>query len=276
MKLDIYGSRRKILFVEGTEESLDKPLYGILFPEVTVVPKGNCRDVERSTIGVKSSANLHWACAYGLIDADGRENELKELIAEGICAIECYSVESLYYHPEMIKIISQRVSVLDGSDPDARTNNAITAALKAIHRHRDRLCARVATRKLHELVLSSTPGPNEVVSGNDVSIVLPVSNFISREFLLFDTAIANSDYQKLVQRYPLRETPALSEVASQMGFRTRKEYEAAVLKACGDEEGIRSLVIGWLGPLSKMLGENQASNAEQDNVLDALKSTGDR
>jgi len=75
IKLDIYGARRRLLFVEGTEESLDKPLYGLLFPQITVVPKGNCREVERSTIGVRAAADLNWVHAYGLVDSDGRGHE---------------------------------------------------------------------------------------------------------------------------------------------------------------------------------------------------------
>ena len=42
LKRDLLGARRKILFVEGTESSLDKPLYSLIFPMVSVIPKGNC------------------------------------------------------------------------------------------------------------------------------------------------------------------------------------------------------------------------------------------
>lgn len=255
IKLDIYGSRRKLLFVEGTEESLDKPLYGILFPEITIVPKGNCREVERAVVGVRGAASLHWASAYGLIDADGREGEIAELLANGICATECYSVESLYYHPQMIRVIADRVATLDGSDPENRTQQAIASAIEAVRSERDRLCARVATRKLHESLLKSTPKPEDVVRGIDVSIDLPVSDVIHREFGLFDGYVTAGDYSQLIQRYPLRETPALTRISSALGFKTRKEYEAAVLKACSDDQDIRSLVIGWLGPLPGMLAD---------------------
>lgn len=263
IKLDIYGARRNLLFVEGTEESLDKPLYGVLFPDVSIVPKGNCRDVERSTVGVRGSAELHWASAYGLIDADGRDDDLEQLEAQGICAIDCYSVESLYYHPEMLGFVANRMAVVDGSDPAAKVQNAISTAIAAVEPHRDRLCGRVASRKLHEFVLSGSPNPEQVMSGNDVSLDIPVSNYIQSEFSIFDSSVNSGDYLRLVQRYPLRETPALAQVAAQLGFRTRKEYEAAVLKACSDDADIRQAVIGWLGALSRMLVESPIQDAEQ-------------
>jgi hypothetical protein len=39
LKRDLLGARRKMLFVEGTTRSLDAPLYSLLFPQVSVIPK---------------------------------------------------------------------------------------------------------------------------------------------------------------------------------------------------------------------------------------------
>lgn len=265
LKLDIYGSRRKVLFVEGTEESLDKPLYGILFPEVTVVPKGDCREVERATVGVRDASDLHWAEAYGLVDEDGREEGDRERFeGKGVYAIACYSVESLYYHPEMLDVISKRAASLHGSDPGERQSRAIAAAIKAVQEHRQRLCARVVARKTRESVLGQVPSPGQVVGGEDVSITIPVSTYLQRELSFFDRAVTYCDYIKLIQRYPLRETPALTQVAAQMGFRTRREYEAAVLKACSDDDKVRALVLGWLGKLGAVL--NDSGHAEPERI----------
>lgn len=263
IKLDIYGSRRKLLFVEGTEESLDKPLYGILFPDVTILPKGNCREVERSTIGVRNSEAHHWATAFGLVDADGRSDDVARLLEQGVCAIDCYSVESLYYHPGMFEYIARRVANVNGSDPADRVEKAVNAAIDSVRPHRSRLCARVASRKLHEFVLGSTPDPDQVITGNDVTLNIPVSSYIHNEFAIFDSSVEGKNYLKLVQRYPLRETPALARAAEQLGFRTRKEYEAAVLKACSDDARIRQAIIGWLGSLNQMLSDDRSSDAEQ-------------
>ena len=51
LKRDLLGARRKIIFVEGTECSLDKPLYSIIFPMASIIPKANCADVERAVLG---------------------------------------------------------------------------------------------------------------------------------------------------------------------------------------------------------------------------------
>jgi hypothetical protein len=60
------------VFVEGTEKSLDKPLYSLLFPNVAVIAKSNCRDVEVAVSGIRGAADLHWIHAFGIIDNDRR------------------------------------------------------------------------------------------------------------------------------------------------------------------------------------------------------------
>lgn len=254
IKLDILGSRRRILFIEGTKESLDKPLYGILFPDVTVVPKGNCREVEQSVVGVRNSADLHWAEAYGIIDNDGRSSEESGALKEkGIFAIDCYSIESLYYHPLVIELVANRMASIDGSDAIERIRNATASAIEQLEPHRDRLCRRIATRKLREFVSRNMPDTESITDRNDITIQVPISEFMQKEEAIFDEAISSGDYVSLLYRYPLRETPALGNIAKNLGFCNRKQYEAAVLKMCSDDVDSRDVILGLLGDISESL-----------------------
>ena len=65
LKRDILGARRRILFVEGTANSLDLPLYGALFPELSVIPKGSCDEVIRAVKGLRGSYEHHHVEAIG-------------------------------------------------------------------------------------------------------------------------------------------------------------------------------------------------------------------
>lgn len=64
IKKDILGSRRNLLFVEGTEHSLDKPLYSLIFPNASVVARASCHDVEHAVSGIRRSNDLHWVRAF--------------------------------------------------------------------------------------------------------------------------------------------------------------------------------------------------------------------
>src|SRR5690606_7895135 len=95
IRLDILGARRKILFIEGTEQSLDKPLYSLIFPEISVIPKDNCRAVELAVVGTNSSRQHHWVEAFGIVDNDARTREdLGRLESNAVFPLPYFSVES--------------------------------------------------------------------------------------------------------------------------------------------------------------------------------------
>ena len=98
LRLAILGSRRKVLFFEGTGTSLDLPIYDALFPDISVAATGTSTDVQRAVEGMRGSQDLHHVEAYGLIDSDGRSPETVNALSErGVFALDVYSVESLYY-----------------------------------------------------------------------------------------------------------------------------------------------------------------------------------
>ena len=59
LKRAILGSRKRILFVEGDSNSLDLPLYSVLFPKISVMPRGSCIDVQRAVNGLRGSQDMH-------------------------------------------------------------------------------------------------------------------------------------------------------------------------------------------------------------------------
>lgn len=96
LKRDLLGARRKVLFVEGTERSLDKPLYSLIFPMVSVVPKGSCREVERAVAGSRSCEGFHWLQAFGITDGDGyTSDQIAAKRERGVFALPYYSVEAM-------------------------------------------------------------------------------------------------------------------------------------------------------------------------------------
>lgn len=254
IKLDILGSRRRTLFVEGTEESLDKPLYSILFSDTTIVPKSTCKEVEASVFGVRGCPNLHWAEAYGIVDRDGRSDEdFERLKQNGVYAIDCYSVESLYYLPDIINMIAIRLSEVHDFDVSELYNAAKEEALEEIQKHRDRLCSRIAVRKLRERFSKNLPTEKTVEAEKDFTVTIPVSDLIKKENDFFDQAIEEKSFEKLLQRYPLRQTGALDIIAKKFFFKNRKQYEASVIKICREDEDARQLIVSLLGGLEEVL-----------------------
>lgn len=246
LKEDILGSRRRILFVEGTESSLDKPLYSLVFPNISIVPKSSCRNVERAVSGIRDSQNIHWVKAWGVVDNDMRiPADIAKLKSSGVHVLSVYSVESLYYHPEIQSRVAVRQANVTGADAATNVEAAKAAALSALAQHGERLCSKVALNRVREAVFSNLPTQDDLRAGNAIKIDVDVSTILATEKEHFARMLESSDLMGLISHYPIRETPLPSEVARRLGFPGRDQYEAAVRKLLVDDgsalEFVRSL-----------------------------------
>lgn len=246
LKLAILGSRRKILFVEGSDASLDKSLYSILFPGVSVIPRSSCRDVEHAVISIRESGDLHWLRVFGIVDNDRRPPEaIAALLRAGVYALPVFSVESLYYHPMILRRLARRQHELTGADADVSLRNAITAALQAVEPNVRRLSERVIEASVRQELMSRLPRRADIAHAQIVNVTVDVPAILAEEISRLSQACAEEDLGLITARYPIRETPALREIAVRLGFQGRSQYEAAVRKLLMDDDDaiteIRSL-----------------------------------
>jgi len=243
LRREILGCRRTILYVEGSPESMDMQLYSLLFPGISVVPKENCREVERAVHGLRSSDQLHWLKPYGLIDGDGRsEGELEALQQQGIFSVKAYSVESVYYHPDVFAAIAKRRAELLGGSVDGLLQKAVDAALTSLPHHSERLAQRIAEKNARSRVLALLPTKEDIVAGKTLTLELNCEAIVAEEREVFDHALAEKNLPLLLKRYPLRETPALNEIAKNLGLGTREDYESAVRHAISQEQALLSFI----------------------------------
>ena len=137
LKLAILGSRKRILFVEGdSNNSLDFPLYTALFPDISVIPKGGCEEVQKAVLGLKGSSNLHDVEAFGLIDRDDRPDEnIEKLVEKGIFALEVYSAEALYYCSDAIAAVADEQAGIRGEDRSKLIESAKKEAIEVLKDH---------------------------------------------------------------------------------------------------------------------------------------------
>lgn len=250
LKKDILGSRRKMIFIEGTDQSLDAPLYNLLFPQVSIVPKKGCRDVEHAVRGLRGAADVHWTSAWGIIDCDQRSaEEVARLKEVGVWALSHYSVESLYYHREIVERIAARQTSITGGDAKALGNGAIADAIDAARKQREHLVMYAVVRTARKAIMGSLPNKEAIMSGRPVTVSVDVANLLSREERQFDGFVAANDWDGLLTRYPLRESPAFDRVVNGLTLKDRATYHAAVLKLLQDDDSAVSVLRGLLGGL---------------------------
>ena len=72
--IEVLGSRKPVVFVEGENGSDDVSLYREVLPGFLVIPRGSCSQVILSTKALRANRQLHHLAVYGLIDRDRRPN----------------------------------------------------------------------------------------------------------------------------------------------------------------------------------------------------------
>ncbi len=250
IRRDILGGRRKLLFVEGEEHSLDKPLYSLIFPNVSIIARSSCREVENAVTGIRSANDLHWLHAFGVIDNDGRTaTNISDLKARGVYALSVFSVESIYYSTEIQKRVAERHAAIIGGDAAARLADAKSAAISAVTTQVQRLSERIVEKTIRENVVSQLPGQTQIAAGAPVNISVDVAALVAAECARLQTNLASENLSEIIRRYPVRETSALADIARKLGFQNREQYESAVRELLMDDPEPLDVVKGFFETL---------------------------
>lgn len=254
VKRDILGSKRELLFVEGQSSSLDKQIYQLIYPNVSVIPQGNCVQVERAVDGIKGTENIHWISAYGLVDSDDRiEQQIQGLLAKGIAAVPFYSVEALYYHLHIVEIIATKVSALTGQEPATLFQSATANIIQDIIQHKDRLCSKLCEKRLRNEAMTNLPKHRDIQARGNYNLTFDLNQVLQTEENHFDRLVEEDNLIGLLTRYPIRETQVLNRLVAGLGL-TREQYENAVRKLIIDEPSIKVFYKALLQPLTNLIG----------------------
>lgn len=229
LRRDLIGSRRKILFVEGTEKSLDKSLYSLVFPKVSIIPKGNRRSVEQAVIGARASEELHWLLVFGITDSDGLTTDQVLLSREqGVYAVPYYSVEAVYYHPRLIEKVAARQAAVTGDDSADLATAAMASGVEALKGHTARLCQKATKKAVRESILAQVPNDDYLMLGEDLCLTNNAVALHAERIRELEEAVTRGDWELILTSCPIRESDALERISNTLGFRKREHYQKAV------------------------------------------------
>lgn len=253
VKREILGSKRNILFVEGDYESLDRQVYSLIYPSITVMPQGSCTQVEKAVEGIKGTEKLHWINSYGLIDADDRTAEqIQNLLDKGIAALHCYSVEALYYNLEIVKRVAKRLAEVLGQDEKALFEKATSGIINELSPHKLRLCSRLCEKQVRNSVMTALPKHKDIQEKGNFELKINLKEIQEKEEAHFDKLVTDKNLDGLISRYPIRETPVLTKIAIGLGM-TRDKYESAVRKLIIDDNETKEYFKTLLKPLTRLI-----------------------
>jgi hypothetical protein len=193
-KRTLLGARSVLLFVEGEDRSLNMALYRILFPTVTVAVHDGSRAVEAAVRSLRAIETLHWLDAFGIVDRDGRsEEEVARLRAEGIHVLPVPTVESLYYHPQAIRLVAERQAAIFGCDGSEWAAEAESRALAALKERRAHLIEARCRSALEQQVLASLRQKERPWQSSEITLQVHPAAMLAREGARFDELMGSKD-----------------------------------------------------------------------------------
>ena len=266
LRIAVLGSRSKVLFVEGTEASRDLPIYNALFPDISVVAKGDSTDVIRAVEGVRGSQDLHRVEAFGLIDNDGRTPEdICSLSERGVFALDVYSVESLYYNTDSLDAVACWQAQTFDKDKEKLKDRALDAAVKVLGKNglAERMAARRCEIRVKDLIASKAPNWETIRDCGQSTFQFCVKSPFQEELKTFRELLETEEVARLVARYPLRESGLFNEIARALEFSKAELYEQALIVQVKSDEHLADKLRCRIGPLSCELGEQSKESLEE-------------
>lgn len=115
----ILGSRRPILFSEGTGTSLDRAIYRACYPDWTVVARGGCEMVIHSVVTMRKNQAFTRVTCAGLVDADDYdEADVTKLGSLGVGVLPVSEIENLVVLPTVSRAIAEHEGFKDAELED--------------------------------------------------------------------------------------------------------------------------------------------------------------
>ena len=235
MLLDILGSRKKVLFVEGERNSFDTQLYSELYPEYYVVPCGSCTQVIARTKAFRGNPSLHENEVYGIIDRDFRSDyEIEQYKGNGIYTIGVAEVENMFIVEELIRLIAGHMAL----SPDDVFNNVKNYVVndRFANQIEGQICESVVAQIKFKLSSAEISKKNEADAKATLDAVLNSIDFDSikqTEEQRFRDALNNGDYREILKLF--NKKSVVSSIGVLFGLKN-SEYCPMILRLLRGEK----------------------------------------
>ena len=231
--LEILGSRKPIIFIEGDESSIDYRLYEQIYTDYTLKPLGGCERVIQSVKAFNNQNAFHHIDSFGIIDRDRRQDsDVISLNSKQIWVLDVAEAENLLLVESVIKAVSEHM----GKNPEDvfyQARNNLTDFF------RDQLESQIILH-FKDIFQKKVSGILDVVTKQipDVIDEIDVRYSGINKQDIFDTikstledAINHQDYDATLRLFNLKGALIPnSKVCELTGIRNKKEYLTLVIK----------------------------------------------
>jgi len=226
--MEVLGSKKNVLFVEGEKNSIDVAVYQAVYENYLVIPRSSCHKVIEATKAIRDVNEINHIQAFGIVDSDYRtEEEKTALLGHGVHTIEVAEIENL--------LCTEGVLILVASCLHLDPTTAIEAATDLIiNSLSDEVDNQIATKTEREVkfrlnVYEKQNNTREgVIGGLEATVQsIDVNTIYDENEALYQGIIASRDLAKALKYYNRKK---LAERLSPVLKLARKEYPDMVMR----------------------------------------------
>lgn len=232
--LEVIGSRKSVVFVEGENGSYDVSLYREILSDFLVIPRGSCTQVIQSVKAFKANTQLHHLKIYGIIDRDRRvDSEISKLEQDSVFVLKVAEVENLFCTKEILKIVSNRLarnSENDFNEVSKTVFNRLSSELET------QISLHVASEikfRLNNFNEKAKGCENLKSALQSLSSGINIDSLYSDIKSKFDKVIEEKDYDGLLRLYNRKKLS--NQVGENFGFKNEELPEMIIRLAKNDE-----------------------------------------
>ncbi|QUS62497.1 DUF4435 domain-containing protein [Synechocystis sp. PCC 7338] len=230
--LEILGSRKPILFLEGDNSSIDYELYNHVYNDKTIKPIGSCDKVIQIVKAFREQQDFHHIESFGIIDRDRRqEGDLVNLNSRGIWVLDVAEAENLLLIEPIVKSIANHM----GKDADDVFNQVKQNIISFFTGQLDSQVLihfkEVLRREYLTLTNFSSTTIGDVITEIDTSFssinMQAVYDSIQANF---QDILTGQDYNSILRVFNLKNALIPnSKICELTGLRNKTEYKNATL-----------------------------------------------
>jgi len=215
--IEVLGSRKPVVFVEGENGSFDVSLYRELLSNLLVVPRGSCTQVIQSVKALKANPQLHHLDVYGIIDRDRRvPAEIAKLEQDSIYVLKVAEVENLFCIREVLEIVSNRLA-RDPSTDFQTVSGTIFDRLQGELDHQVSLRVSSEIKFLLNMFDATQRGSANINTAfQSLVSSIDVDQIYSDTNTLYSDVLHNNDYEQLLALYNRKSLS--SQVSNSLGL----------------------------------------------------------
>lgn len=203
--VELIGSRRPVLFVEGTRGSIDTTIYSVIFSEFVICPVGSCDAVIHAVSTFNRNAIMHRMSAKGLVDRDARdETAIAALGERSISVLPVAEVENILLLPNVFRALALALAC---HEPETCLTKLCDLVVSEASKNIVQVCRRYTHSELDTVLkrfevdsLKEEPTQFDEAFRSRLSEILP-SAIYQRFYTNFQTAISSRDLEGMLKIY---------------------------------------------------------------------------